>query len=173
MISLRPLARPDLLVLGRWLAAPHVREWWREDGLTPADVERDYGPQIDGADTACTFVIEADAAPVGIIQCYRHADTPDWDRAIAVPSAAGLDYLIGMPEFCGRGVGTAAVAGVRPLVFALYPDVKTVVSVPQQDNLASRRVLEKAGFTLVGERLLKTGDASDAGISAIYSYDRP
>jgi RimJ/RimL family protein N-acetyltransferase len=58
-------------------------------------------------------------------------------------------------------------------VFALYPDVKTVVSVPQQDNLASRRVLEKAGFTLVGERLLKTGDASDAGISAIYSYDRP
>jgi aminoglycoside 6'-N-acetyltransferase len=59
------------------------------------------------------------------------------------------------------------------VVFDLYPDVVTVVAVPQADNRASRRALEKAGFRLLGERDLDSDDPSDEGISALYARARP
>src|SRR5436309_11051192 len=43
---------------------------------------------------------------------------------------------------------------------------------PQADNYASRRALEKAGFTLLEERQLDSDDPSDAGPSAIYTLAR-
>jgi RimJ/RimL family protein N-acetyltransferase len=172
-IAFEPLTRDDFPLLGRWLAAPHVQAWWR-DGLTsPADVEREYGPVVDATDPTRAFVIRLDGTPVGLIQCYRHADHPEWDRAVGVPSAAGIDYLVGDPGHCGRGVGSAAIADFTGVVFDLYPDVVTVVAVPQADNRASRRALEKAGFRLLGERDLDSDDPSDEGISALYARARP
>lgn len=108
-----------------------------------------------------------------MIQCYRHADYSDWEAAVGVQSAAGVDYLIGEARNRGRGIGSAAIAAFTAVVFGFYPDVDVIVSVPQKDNRASCRALEKAGFTLLSEPELNTGDPSDAGVSAIYSLARP
>ena len=170
--AVRPLSRDDLPLLHRWLTMPHVRAWWGGEPVTSADVERKYGPRADGAGPTLVFVIELAGQPVGIIQCYRHADYADWDRAVGVPAAAGIDYLIGEPAHCGRGVGSAAIAGFAPRVFALYPDVAVIVAVPQAANHASRRALEKAGFSLIHERQLDSDDPSDAGPSAVYALPR-
>jgi hypothetical protein len=58
-------------------------------------------------------------------------------------------------------------------VFGLFPEVGAIVAVPQAANHASRRALEKAGFSLVGERTLDSDDPSDAGPSAVYALTRP
>jgi RimJ/RimL family protein N-acetyltransferase len=159
--------------LQRWLATPHVQAWWGSEPMTPAGIERKYGPRADGTDPTLVFAIEVAGRPIGIIQCYRHADYADWDRAVAIPAAAGIDYLIGEPAQCGRGFGPAAIDCLAPRVFSLYPEAAAIVAVPQAANHASRRALEKAGFTLVGERTLDSDDPSDAGPSAIYALTRP
>ena len=69
---------------------PHVQAWWGTAPLAPADVERKYGPRADGTDPTRVFVIEVADQPIGIIQCYRHRDYADWDRAVGLPAAAGL-----------------------------------------------------------------------------------
>jgi aminoglycoside 6'-N-acetyltransferase len=48
-----------------------------------------------------------------------------------------------------------------------------IVAAPQADNHASRRTLEKAGFTLADTRQLDSDDPSDAGPTAIYTLTRP
>lgn len=159
-VTFRPLARDDSALLHRWLVTPQVQAWWRSQARTPQDVEREYGPQADRADPTRSYIIQAGDTPVGMIQSYRHADYPEWDQAVGVPSAAGIDYLIGQARHRGHGIG-------------LYPDVDVIVSVSQKDNRASCRALEKAGFALLSERELNTGDPSDAGISAIYRLVRP
>lgn len=171
-ISLRPVTREDFPLLHRWLVTPEVQAWWRSETRTLDDVEREYGPQADGTDPTRSFVIQAGDTPVGMIQCYRHADYPDWDHAVGVPSAAGIDYLIGQARHRGQGIGSAAIAAFTDLVLGLYPDVDVIVSVPQKDNRASCRALEKAGFALLCERELNTGDPSDADVSAIYRLAR-
>jgi aminoglycoside 6'-N-acetyltransferase len=171
--AVRPLRRDDFPLLHRWMAMPHVQAWWGGEPITPTDIERKYGPRADGAEPTLVFVIEHGGQPVGVIQCYRHADYADWDRAVGIPGAAGIDYLIGEAAHCGRGVGSAAIAGFAPRVFALYPDVTAIVAVPQAANHASRRALEKAGFSLIDERQLDSDDPSDTGPSAVYALNRP
>ena len=172
-VTIRPLTREDFPLLQRWLAMPHVQQWWGSEPMTAADVERKYGPRADGTDPTRVFAIELAGQPVGLIQCYRHADCADWDRVVGIPAAAGIDYLVGEPTECGRGVGPAAIACIAPRVFGLYPEVGAIVAIPQAANQASRRALEKAGFRLAGERRLDSDDPSDAGPSAIYALARP
>jgi hypothetical protein len=90
-VTTRPLTRDDLPLLHRWLHTPHVREWWRADPTTPTDIARKYEPRIDGVVPTRMFIIELRGEAVGLIQCYRHADHPDWDRAVDINAAAGID----------------------------------------------------------------------------------
>ncbi|TDD53060.1 GNAT family N-acetyltransferase [Saccharopolyspora elongata] len=167
-----PLSRQDFGLLQSWLSAPHVREWWRGAEPTADLVEQEYGPSVDGVDPARCFVINVAGERVGMVQCYRMADEPEWDALVGIPAAAGVDYLIGMPGRCGLGIGPSAIAAFTELVFGLYDDVESIVAVPQADNQASRRALERAGFELVEERDLESDDPSDAGVSAIYEFRR-
>jgi aminoglycoside 6'-N-acetyltransferase len=172
-VTIRPLSRDHFPLLRRWLAMPHVQAWWGGEPVTSADVERKYGPRADGTDPTVVFAIELADQPIGIIQSYRHEDYADWDRAVGIPAAAGIDYLIGEPAQCGRGFGPAAITCLIPHVFGLYPEIAAIVAVPQAANYASRRALEKAGFSLVDERKLDSDDPSDAGPSAVYALTRP
>jgi RimJ/RimL family protein N-acetyltransferase len=171
-IVFQPLSREDFPLLACWLAAPHVLAWWRDALTTAEELEREYGPPIDTVDPTRVFVFRVGETPVGMIQCYRHSDNPTWDRAVDVPSAAGIDYLIGEADYCGRGVGPQVIAAFVPVVFGLYPEIDTIVAVPQADNRASCRALEKVGFHLLGEREIDSGDPSDEGISAVYVLPR-
>jgi aminoglycoside 6'-N-acetyltransferase len=166
-VATRPLTWDDLPVLHRWLNSPHVRDWWRGELVTFTDIARKYGPCITGVVATRVCIIELSGEAVGLIQCYRHVDHRDWDRAVGINAAAGLDYLTGEVGRCGQGVGSAAISLFAPWVFACYPDVAVIVDAPQVDNYASRRALEKAGFALLEERQLDSDDPSDAGPSAI------
>ena len=173
-IEFRPFTRAELPILSTWLDAPHVARWWPQaEGTSLAALDAHYGPAIDGTDPTRLFLILADAVPVGFCETYLHVDHPEWDRAIGLPNVAGIDYLIGAPEWCGKGLGTAIIGALRELVFGLYPEIAGIASVPQAENPASRRVLEKNGFRLVEVRMVESDDPGDAGPAAIYLFERP
>jgi aminoglycoside 6'-N-acetyltransferase len=172
VIGLRPATRADFPMIAGWLGQPHVARWWVHPPSVEF-VEEYYGPAIDGTDPTELFIVEVDGRAAGLIQRYRHDDNPEWDAAVGVPSAAGIDYLIGEPDLVGRGIGTAAIAAFVPMVFARYPDLDRVVAVPQQANVGSWRILEKAGFRRVWAGTLDSDDPSDSGPSYVYAIDRP
>ena len=155
----------------RWLAVPHVARWWKERS-SPASVEATYGPRVDDPSSTAVFVLSVDETDVGLIQRYRLASHPEWERAVGVADAAGIDYLIGDESFVGRGVGSAAIAAFTGEVLAAYPDVTSVVAVPQQANVASWRALEKAGYERVFAGEIESDDPSDAGPAYVYRFRR-
>jgi RimJ/RimL family protein N-acetyltransferase len=170
-IGLRPLGYEDLARVAGWLAVPHVARWWL-DSSDVDSVTATYGPCITGEDPTEVFVIEVDGEPVGIIQRYRHDHYPEWDRAVGIANAAGIDYLVGESRLIGKGVGTAAIATFAADTLLRYPDIDCVVAAPQQANVASWRALEKAGFRRVWAGSLDSPDPSDAGPAFVYALAR-
>jgi aminoglycoside 6'-N-acetyltransferase len=167
-IAFRPLERGDLPAFARWLADAEVSRWW-PDRNDLASLEAAYGPCIDGGDPTQVFVVVVNGIDAGIAERYLVADNPDWGSSLlaAVPDladvpAAGMDYLIGVSHLRGRGVGTAMVAAFAARALADLPVDLMVVSV-QQDNRASWRALERAGFQRVWAGRLEHPDPSDAG----------
>ena len=170
-ISFRPLRRADFPMLARWQASPHVARWWKE----PADlatIATKYTPTVEGRDPTEVFVIELEGAPVGIIQRYLMADYPDWAAAIGFGNAAGIDYYLGEAELTGKGTGSRVIAGFAAETLARYPQVPVVVAAPQQDNVASWRALEKAGFERLWAGRPDSDDPSDAGPAYVYGLRR-
>lgn len=99
------------------------------------------------------------------------ATTPT-PRASGPSFAAGIDYLIGEPDHVGLGIGTQAVRRFTRRPFAEWPDIEDVVVTPQTANLASCRVLEKAGYELTWTGVLDSDDPADAGVASLYVRHR-
>ncbi len=165
MISLRPLQREDLALLRSWLDEPLVHRWWHDDSSAEA-VERDYGPCIDGTEPTTVWLVLKDDDPVGLVQGYRWASYPDDLAEMAgvwpvLDGAVGIDYLIGVPEARGRGVGPQLIAAAVAELAAAHPGARDVVVPVHAGNRASWRALEKAGFTRVAEGELEPDNPSD------------
>jgi aminoglycoside 6'-N-acetyltransferase len=168
----RRLQTVDLPLVARWQSRPHVARWWRE----PADigsVTSRYSPSIDGRDPTEVFIVEFDNEAVGLIQRYLLADNPEWAVAIGIQNGAGIDYFLGEQSLVGKGLGTRTIARFAEDTFVRYPAVPLIVAAPQQDNMASWRALEKAGFQRIAAKELESDDPSDAGPAYIYALGRP
>ena len=169
------MAHTDFPLLLHWLRQPHVSAWWRDEPSDLGSVEAKYGDCIDGDDPAELFVISEAGRPIGMIQRYLIADEPEWlpvfEDIADVSSAAGIDYLIGEPDAVGHGLGTAVIAEFVEMVFAWRP-VDSIVVTVQQANVASWRILEKAGFARIWSGELDSPDPSDEGPEYVYRIDR-
>jgi aminoglycoside 6'-N-acetyltransferase len=176
-IAFRPFGSDDLPMLAGWLAQPHVARWWREDPELAA-VQARYLPCLDGRDPAELFILEAAGKPAGFFQRYLVADDPQWAaslRGTGVPdvdTAAGIDYLIGDAALTGRGLGTAAITDFTRLAMARYPAAGLLAVDVAQDNTASWRALEKAGYQRCWAGELVSDDPSDQGPTYLYRLDR-
>jgi aminoglycoside 6'-N-acetyltransferase len=144
-LVLRPLGRDDFGLVVSWLAEPHVAQWWGAP-LTLAGVEKEFGPCIDGVDPTQVYIVSADGAALGLVQIYRLADNPDYERAVGVDDAAGVDLLVGEAERLGHGVGPAIIRAAVELIWQRYGDVRYAMAGPSVRNTRSHRAFEKAGF---------------------------
>jgi RimJ/RimL family protein N-acetyltransferase len=147
-ISFRPLGESDFFLLHRWLAEPHVAEWWHES-LDLAAVRARYLPRIEGSEPTHVFIIEYDGRPVGWIQWYRWSDYPEHAANLgAEPEAAGMDLAIGEKEMTGTGVGSNAIwKFLKEIVFA-EPGITAIVTDPEEGNSRSLRAFQKIGFAV-------------------------
>lgn len=172
VITFRPLTRDDLPLLSHWLAEPLVHRWWHDDA-SPAAVEREYGPCIDGAEPTEVFVVGLDGEPVGIIQRYAiaayPADAAQLARILAVPpDALSIDYLVGEPSVRGRGVGAALIAAFVERTWADVAAAREVLVPVAAGNRASWRSLEEAGFTRVAEGAVAPDNPVDPPDHVLY-----
>ncbi len=146
-VTLRDMTRGDLGDVTRWRAAPHVARWWSGDHEpTYYAVERAYGHRIDGLSPTRMWVLEVNGRSVGFGQHYRIADYPDYALLGPDPEAIGVDYAIGESEWAGRGLGTRMVWAWALRARTLYPEAPVMFAAPDHRNVASRRVLARAGF---------------------------
>lgn len=166
-ITFRRLERADLPRLARWQAEPHVARWW---GPPPdlTELEKEYGPGIDGRDPTQVFIAEFDGAAIGLIQRYLTRDHPTWDRQMQLPGAAGIDYYIGEPHLIGHGMGPGLISGFVEQFFRDYLDADCVAVGVLQENRASWRALEKAGFKRLRTQHLESDDPWDRGPGYLY-----
>ena len=132
MIELLPVTADQArrIAAGDLSGLAHVAGWPHDDTADGLQlVERG----------ASAWLVELDGVVIG-------------DCGTTGPTAPEVEIGFGLAAECrGRGHGTELV---RMLVGALLEDpvVSTVVARTLPENAASRRVLEKAGFALDGER---------------------
>jgi len=138
----------DLPLIKRWLAAPHVSEWWgdpdQQFGLVSGDLSE---PAMD------QFIVTAGERPFGYLQCYRltdwnigYGDQPDGTR--------GVDQFIGEPDMISCGHGSALTRQFTDGLLAA--GLPRVVTDPDPSNHRAVRAYEKAGFRR--DRMVDTPD---------------
>ncbi|HET9902938.1 MAG TPA: GNAT family N-acetyltransferase [Xanthobacteraceae bacterium] len=147
--AFRPLTSADLPQMRRWLAQPHVAEWWGEPEAQVRLVADDLRePAMK------QFIVALGERAFAYIQCY---DPDDWPPQPFGPQPAGtcaIDQFIGEPDMVNCGHGSAFVrAFADRLIEAGAPRVLTD---PDPANRRAVRAYEKAGFR--SERLVDTPD---------------
>ena len=149
-LGFRRLRRDDFGDLQSWLAAPHVSHWWGAPRDQSA-IEEEYGPIVDGCDPTKVFVVEISGRPAGMIQTYLLADNPEYEAAVGVKDAAGVDLFIGEQQLLGKGYGKVILSMfVTEVGWPTYPGALRYMAGPSVRNVRSRRTFEAAGFSYLG-----------------------
>ena len=145
----RPMTSADLLLVRRWLAEPHVVQWWGDPDEQFELVSSDL------ADPAMEqFIVTTGDDPFGYLQCY---DLRAWPTAAFGPQpdgTRGIDQFIGDPDMIDRGHGSGFI---RSFVDELLRNgIPRVITDPDPENSRAIRACEKAGFS--GDRIVDTSD---------------
>lgn len=156
-LSFRPMGRNDLPLLQRWLAQPHVSEWWDDaaetiEAVEARDGERIDGERIDGEHHVVPWIMELDSEPVGFIQWYRVADEAEWFPDLEIPPGTiAVDLAIGEPDHVGVGHGRRLLLEfVHHVVRTANPDCPEVWIDPNPRNQRAVRAYRAAGFVDTG-----------------------
>ena len=142
----RPLGPADLPLIARWLAAPHVAEWWPGVDRQLAEIRG----HLDQANID-VFVVCASQRPIAYLQCY---DVPVGGHPFPDHPAGsrGIDQFIGEADMIARGHGSAFIRSFVDGLFAA--GVPRVMTDPDPANKRAIRAYEKAGFA--ADRLVDT-----------------
>lgn len=106
------------------------------------------------------FAIDVDGKAVGGIGVHPQSDI--------MKKNAELGYWLG-EAYWGKGIITSAIRQMTDFAFATY-DITRLYARPFGTNIASQRVLEKAGFKLearIEKNIFKTGEFLDECIYAV------
>ena len=132
--ALRPVSDGDRFRVRRWLAEPHVIQWFGSRSAAEAAVA-----MAAQSETALVRIIERDGDAIG----YAHAlDLADRRLPPAVWQA---DVFIGAAPYRGQGIGAVALALLRDEVFATTLAAGLAVRVSIRNERAVRAI-ERAGF---------------------------
>jgi aminoglycoside 6'-N-acetyltransferase len=143
-----PMTAADLPMVRRWLAMPHVAEWWGDPdeqfGLVSEDLTE---PAMD------QYIVRLDQRPFGYLQCYH---LTEWNTGFGPQpeGTRGIDQMIGASDMIARGHGSGFIrAFIEDLLVTGTP---RVVTDPDPANARAIRAYEKAGF--VRDREVDTPD---------------
>lgn len=141
-VALRPVCEADLGLLERSLTDARVGsefQWmgWRDPRLWRKRFEEN---RCLGEDQSSLMVTSGEEA-VGFVGWHKVTVSPFsyyWNMGIVL-----------VPEFRGRGIGTAAQRALVVYLFT-HTTVNRVEAMTDRDNIPEQRALEKAGFTREG-----------------------
>jgi len=145
----RPMTIADLPLVRRWLAEPHVAQWWGDTYEQFELVSGDLG--VEAMDQ---FIVATDARPFGYIQCYDPDVWPDNGLGDHPRGTRGIDQFIGELAMVDRGHGSAFIRAFIDRLLA--SGTPRVITDPDPANARAIRAYEKAGFRR--DRLVDTPD---------------
>jgi ribosomal-protein-alanine N-acetyltransferase len=159
--SLRPLHVSDAPWCIPFYNDPDIQKWMPvPDEYGPkefaAQLEKFTALQRNGL--GINWVVEREGEPVAMLGCH----TTDWKR-----QATEIGYAV-LPPSRGQGIVTALLGELVPFLFTEYGFVRIEVQAAVE-NTASRRSVEKAGFTHEGtlrQRYLHKGVLTDDAVYA-------
>ena len=146
--AFRDMTAGDLPTIRRWLAAPHVREWWGDPAEQFALVSGDLDePAMD------QYIVSTEGRAFGYLQCY---DLTAWNSGFgAQPEGTrGIDLFIGEADMIERGHGAALIRAY--VEGRLRGGTPRMVTDPDPKNVRALRAYEKAGFRR--DRMVDTPD---------------
>jgi len=144
----RPMVPGDLPLIRRWLALPHVREWWGNPDeqymLVSGDLDE---PAMD------QHIVSIAGTPLAYLQCY---DLTAWNSGFGThpQGTRGIDLFIGEPDMIERGHGSAFIR--RFVDDRLQQGAPRIVTDPDPANGRAVRAYQKAGFEK--DRMVDTSD---------------
>jgi aminoglycoside 6'-N-acetyltransferase len=148
----RPVTKADLPMIARWLAEPHVAEWW-DDPQTEIAAIREH---IDSVSVE-PLIVELDGRPIAYLQAYDPHLEEGHPYADQPCGTLGIDLSIGVPDLVGIGHGSAIV---RQFAAELFEEgAPRVIIDPHPKNGRAIRAYEKAGFQPIGRRNSEYGEA--------------
>lgn len=146
-VTVRAMTRGDLPDVTRWRQSEHLHRWWAADGEpTPERVAEQYGASIDGMTPTRMWIAEVNGRSVGFLQDYRVGDYPEYAVLGPDPDAIGVDYAL-CEEWSARGLGARVLWAWMARARQRFPAAGTFFAAPDHRNIASLRMLAKAGFT--------------------------
>ena len=143
-----PMSPGDLPLIRRWLALPHVREWWGDPyeqyRLVSGDLDE---PAMD------QHIVSIAGTPIAYLQCY---DLTAWNSGFGTQpeGTRGIDLFIGEPDMIERGHGSAFIR--RFVDDRLQQGAPRIVTDPDPANSRAVRAYRKAGFEK--DRMVETPD---------------
>jgi RimJ/RimL family protein N-acetyltransferase len=135
-VNLNLVEKIDLLILKEWVNSPDfVGEFEPISQETLGDLEKQY-ENLGGEKGQWFFVEKKDGAKIGYIAHFKSK------------GCVAIGYMLVSNER-GKGYGGEAVQLMVDYLF-LTRDIVRIQAETHPDNIASQRVLEKAGFTKEG-----------------------
>lgn len=141
-IALREMEDTDLNLFKKWVYAPHVAKWYEEPLSWIDEIEKRKGE----FNWIHHFIAEYDGIPVGFCQYYEYKRSGEtWHGDAEVEGAYSIDYMIGDPNFLGRGLSKTIVNELIAKI-RLHPDANRVIVQPEPENVRSCGLLLSSGF---------------------------
>src|SRR4029453_4502348 len=147
----RPMSEADLPLGKRWLAEPHVMQWWGDTYQQFEIVSGDL--EVEAMDQ---FIVATDERSFGYLQCYNPEAWPDNGLGVHPRGTRGIDQFIGQPDMVDRGHGSAFICSFIDRLLAA--GASRVITDPDPANVRAIRAYEKAGFRR--DRLVETPDGT-------------
>jgi RimJ/RimL family protein N-acetyltransferase len=158
--------RPDLatgLSVAFADSEPSLRAWMPSAAAEQEDAPAFVAACIDAFDRGRSFAYALLAADDGDVVGYANV-TP-------VSAVATFGYWV-RADRRGRGFARWAVGALSKAAFAAFPDVVQVEAEVDEGNTASRRVLERAGFSLTDRRVRPARTAAQSDVELVYALPR-
>ncbi len=171
-IYFEKLQKSHVKTIFDWLAQDFVAEFWDNSQAHKDDIIN----FVEGRNTPSTYIdgkyvywiASASKEPFAMLMTIQ--ETPEEDigqeklsRLSETGNTYSLDYMIGSPQFFGKGYGARTLSEFVDY-FRTSVDNKadTFFIDPTIDNLRAKDVYEKAGFEHVCDCMME-GDVSSAG----------
>ena len=147
-IAIRAMTRADLDDVVAWRSSTELMRWWSPGELgDPDQIRAKYAERVDGMSPTRMWIVEVNGRSVGFVQDYRIGDYPDYAVLGPDPEAIGVDYAIGSDMWRGRGLGQRVLWAWMQRARTRFPEATSFFAAPDHRNVASLRILAKAGFT--------------------------
>jgi RimJ/RimL family protein N-acetyltransferase len=156
MVTLEDLSAQHIELAARWLSDPRINRWltreWRQKETSASRVAIAMRNQSNRL-----FLVRLGEDPCGLAAL---ADIDTADRT------AMVWYLLGEEKLSGQGITSAAVSELARFAFGKL-GLMSLYAWIMEDNVASQKVLRKAGFREVG-RIRQSAWSSDHQVDRIY-----